>query len=85
MNLCKCGCGMAVIGKRVFVNKEHQLEWMVKGGAKAMNALQPVAAKAKGGKITGNQAVANGRLAAASKLGAEKSRAIAAKFKAARE
>ena len=26
MNLCKCGCGQPVTGRRSFVDKEHQLQ-----------------------------------------------------------
>jgi hypothetical protein len=33
MAICRCGCGDPVKGRRVFVNKEHQLAWMLRGGA----------------------------------------------------
>lgn len=82
MALCRCGCGQPVKGKRVFVNKEHQLAWMLNGGASQMNALQPIEAKARGGEIAGEQAALNGRLAEAGKKGAERSREIAEAFRA---
>jgi hypothetical protein len=81
VKLCKCGCGQPVKGSRVFVNKEHQLEWMLNGGASEMNALQPIGAKQMGGHTTGTQAVESGRLAEASKKGAAKSREIAERFR----
>lgn len=84
MNFCKCGCGQTVKGKRVFVNKEHQLRWMSNGGARELNALQPLEAKERGGQVAGSQAAANGRLVEASKKGAARAREIAERFRAAR-
>jgi hypothetical protein len=74
---CKCGCGTPVTGRRVFLNKEHQLEWMLAGGAREMNALQPVEAKQLGGSLAGAEAAHSGRLAEASRKGAARSREIA--------
>jgi hypothetical protein len=45
---CNCGCGQVVRGKRVFVNKEHQLIWMASGGAKELNAMMPDEATVQG-------------------------------------
>ena len=59
---CKCGCGQVVKGRRVFVNKEHQLAWMVAGGAREMNALLPDEARARGGHVAGTIAFNSGRL-----------------------
>jgi len=70
-----------VTGRRVFVNKEHQLAWMLAGGAKLMNELQPVEAKQLGGRIVGKAAAESGRLAEAAKLGAARSREIAEEFR----
>ncbi len=81
MTLCKCGCGQQVKGKRVFVNKEHQLAWMFAGGAKEMNALQPLDAKQQGGRTTGQEAALSGRLKQAGLKGAAVSRAISERFK----
>ena len=78
---CKCGCGTPVAGRRTFVNKEHQLAWMLAGGASEMNRLQSVEAKQRGGMIVGKQAAESGRLAAAGKLGAARSREIAEEFR----
>lgn len=78
---CRCGCGTAVKGRKVFVNKEHQLKWMRDGGASQMNALQPVEAKATGGHVAGTNAVETGRLLEAGMKGAEKSREIARRFR----
>jgi hypothetical protein len=64
----------------VFVNKEHQLDWMHSGGAAEMNRLQPLEAKELGGHIAGTKAARSGRLAEAGRLGAEKSREIALSF-----
>lgn len=80
MAFCRCGCGQPVKGKRVFVNKEHHLQWMVAGGASQMNALQPLEAKQLGGHVAGTSAVENGRLAEAAKKGAARSREIAERF-----
>ena len=78
---CKCGCGEPVKGKRVFVNKEHQLTWMVAGGASEMNALMPDAARELGGHVAGTMAAESGRLADARKLGAARSKEIAEEFR----
>jgi general stress protein YciG len=77
MRECRCGCGQTVTGRRVFVDKEHQLDWMRAGGARELNALQPVEAKALGGSITGREAHRSGRLAEAAKKGGQRSREIA--------
>ncbi len=82
MQTCKCGCGGAVKGKRVFLNKEHQLAWMAAGGAAEIGALQPLEAKALGGAKAGRMSVENGKLAEASKKGAERAREIANEFRA---
>ncbi len=76
------GCGEAVKRGRTFVNKEHQLEWMVSGGASEMNALQPIEDKAKGGAISGRAAADSRRLKDMAELGAQKSREIADYFRA---
>lgn len=78
---CKCGCGETVKGKRVFVNKEHQLAWMHAGGASEMNALMPDDARVLGGQIAGKHAAETGRLQEAGKLGAQRSREIAEAFR----
>lgn len=81
---CRCGCETVVKGRRVFVNKEHQLDWMLAGGAREMNALQPVEAKQLGGAVAGREAVTSGRLAEAGEKGAVRSREIADEFRARR-
>ncbi len=45
---CKCGCGQAVKSGRKFINLEHQMEWMLAGGASQLNALQSVEGKQAG-------------------------------------
>jgi hypothetical protein len=82
MAVCKCGCGSAVKRGRAFVDKEHQLAWMNAGGAREMNALQPLEAKIKGGSISGQEASASGRLRQASLQGAARSREIAERYRA---
>lgn len=77
MRECKCGCGAAVRGKRVFVDKEHQLRWMNAGGAREMNALLPDDARVLGGHVSGGKAAASGRLQAAADKGGARSREIA--------
>ncbi len=57
---------------------------MVSGGASAMNALQSIEAKAKGGSIAGKQLAASGKLAEASHKGGAKSREIAERFRVTR-
>jgi hypothetical protein len=84
MALCRCGCGTPVKGKRVFVDKEHQLAWMSNGGASELNALQPLDAKVRGGLTAGQQAADTGRLTEASHKGAERAREIAERLRAAR-
>lgn len=75
--LCKCGCGSPISRRKVFVDKVHQLQWMRHGGAKQLNALQPIDAKERGGHISGTRAAESGRLAEAAKLGGAKAREIA--------
>jgi hypothetical protein len=81
MKRCLCGCGETIKSRRVFVDKEHQLAWMVAGGASQLNALQPLEAKSRGGHTTGSAAARSGRLLDASRKGAEKSKAIAQSFR----
>jgi hypothetical protein len=81
MKDCKCGCGQQVSGKRVFVNKEHQLTWMAKGGAKELCSLQPLEAKIRGGAAAGRQTVLSGRQPDMARKAAEKSREIAEQFR----
>jgi len=78
---CKCGCGETVKGRRVFVNKEHQLSWMLSGGAKELNALLPPEARVKGGQVAGQDAALTGRLLDAAHKGAAKSHEIAEQFR----
>ena len=81
ISACKCGCGEAVRGKRVFVNKDHQLRWMVSGGAKELNAMMPDEARAEGGRVAGTMAAQSGRLCVAAAKGGERSREIAEAFR----
>lgn len=81
MGTCKCGCGEPIKGRRVFVNKEHQLRWMSAGGAAELNAMQPLEAKARGGVTSGKRSAETGTLLEASKKGAERAREIAQKFR----
>lgn len=81
---CRCGCQQPVPFGRVFVDKEHQLDWMFSGGAREMNRLQPVEGKRRGGAVAGQQAVISGHLARAGQRGAARSRAIATRFKSRR-
>jgi len=81
---CRCGCGEEPKGKRVFVDKEHQLRWMIAGGAREIGALEPPEARAKGGTVAGADAAASGRLREASTKGAARAREIAAEFRARR-
>lgn len=78
---CKCGCGEPVKGRRVFVDKEHQLRWMLAGGAREMNALQPIEAKQAGGQTAGTYSRDSGRLAEAGLKGAQRSHEIAEEFR----
>jgi hypothetical protein len=66
---CKCGCRAAVKPGRTFVDKEHQLEWMLAGGGRELNALQPFEAKQRGGKVAGDLGVSTGQLAEKAKAG----------------
>jgi len=52
---CRCGCGEEVHGRRVFVNKQHQLRWMVGGGASEPNDRQPLTTRVEpaGGAVVG--------------------------------
>lgn len=81
MDACRCGCGQPVKGRRVFVNKEHQLAWMHAGGAREIGALEPYAARVKGGETAGQRAARSGRLSDAGVKGAERSREIAEQFR----
>jgi hypothetical protein len=67
---CRCGCGQMVSGKRVFVNKEHQLDWMEAGGAAEMGAL--------GGRVT----FESGQLAGRGLKGAQRAREISERWRA---
>jgi len=84
MAVCKCGCGSPVKRGRAFVDKVHQLAWMDAGGARQMNALQPLEAKIKGGSVAGQEANESGRLRQASLRGAARSREIAERYRAQR-
>jgi hypothetical protein len=57
---------------------------MVAGGARKLNALQPVEAKERGGLAAGGRAAENGRLFEAAKKGGARSREIAAQLRAER-
>ena len=67
-------------GRRVFANKEHQLAWMLTGGAREIGLLQPIESKRLGGHIAGRAGAESGALARAALKGAERSRQIAAEF-----
>jgi len=84
MAICRCGCGETVSHGRVFVNKEHQLDWMLNGGARQLNAQQPLEAKQRGGQTAGEGATMSGRLLNAGRKGAARSREIAETFRAKR-
>jgi len=81
MTVCKCGCGETVKRGRTFINKKHQLEWMSKGGARELNALQPIEAKSRGGVTAGQEAFTTGRLQDASVKGGARSHEIAEAFR----
>ena len=66
---------------RVFVDKEHQLSWMLAGGARELNALLPEKARVLGGQIAGREAASSGRLLDAAKKGGARSREIADDFR----
>lgn len=78
---CRCGCGQPVGRRRVFVNKEHQLRWLAEGGARELNALQPIEAKALGGATSGKNAAASGRLDEIRPKAVEAVREITARFR----
>lgn len=82
MVACKCGCGELVRRGRVFLNKEHQLDWMNQGGAREMNMMQPLKAKIRGGEVSGQRAVESGRLMDAAQKGGARSHEIAERFRA---
>jgi hypothetical protein len=65
-----------------FVDKEHQLAWMDRGGATAMNAMQPAESKVRGGSVSGTRAAESGRLAEAGLKGAARAREIAEVYRA---
>ena len=67
----------------MFVNKEHQLRWLVAGGGAELNALLPAEVRTRGGQTAGAVAAKSGRLAEASQKGAAKVRSISAEFRAA--
>jgi hypothetical protein len=77
MALCRCGCEEPTKGRRVFIDKEHQLRWMRDGGARELNQLQPIEAKQAGGTVSGMLARDTGRLAKAAVEGGRVSREIA--------
>lgn len=70
---------------RVFVNKEHQLDWMAAGGAREIGALQPIEAKQEGGRVAGQLALDSGRLAQASRKGGRRAREIAKHWRTTRD
>jgi hypothetical protein len=78
---CRCGCGEPVRGRRTFVNKEHQLRWLAAGGAKELNALQPLEAKSRGGATSGRNAAGSGRLDEMRPKAVEAVREITARFR----
>jgi hypothetical protein len=78
---CKCGCEQLVASRRVFVNKAHQLEWMLAGGAREIGALEPPEARARGGMVAGRMTADSGKLAAAGKLGGQRAREIAVELR----
>jgi len=65
----------------VFVNKVHQLDWMAAGGARKLNALVPIEAKRRGGRIAGPIAFESGTLARAAEKGARRARQIAERWR----
>ncbi len=84
MATCKCGCGESVKTGRVFVNKEHQLEWMNNGGARELNALLPQEVRVRGGQTAGEAAILSGRLLGAAQKGGARSHEIAENVRAKR-
>lgn len=84
--VCRCGCGQAVPrGRKAFVSKEHQLEWMAAGGAVELNAKLPEEARRRGGTAAGHAVAASGQLAKAGRKGAARSAQIAADWRQRRE
>lgn len=66
---------------RVFLDKAHQLDWMQAGGAREIGALQPLEAKAEGGRTAGRQAADSGALAERGQLGAQRARELAEEWR----
>lgn len=62
-------------------NKEHQLEWMLAGGAREIGAMQPIEAKQLGGSVAGRMAQESGRLAQAGQLGARRAQEISLEYR----
>jgi hypothetical protein len=83
--VCRCGCGQPIKRGRVFVNKLHQLDWMASGGAREIGALQPLEAKAEGGRVAGAIALKSGRLREAGIKGGARARKIAEQWRARRK
>ena len=75
---CKCGCDERIPSSKRYVNKEHQLLHMRAGEASRLSQLQAAEAKRLGGRRAGRLAVEKGTLHEASRLGAARSREIAA-------
>lgn len=83
---CRCGCGQAVPkGKRAFVSKEHQLDWMAAGGARELNAQLPDEARRRGGAAAGQIVRESGKLAEAGRKGAARAAEIASDWRQRRE
>lgn len=81
---CRSGCGGPVRKGRSFVNKKHQLNWMLRGGAREMNSLLPDEPRVKGGTVAGQQAAASARLVDAAQKGGAASRKIGERVRAKR-
>jgi hypothetical protein len=60
-----------------YVNKDHQLRHLRAGEAARLNAKQTIEGKKKGGASAGRAAAASGRLALASRKGADRIAEIA--------
>lgn len=84
MTECRCGCGASVKPPRVFVNKEHQIDWMFAGGAREMGALEPLEGRQRGGSIVGRRLAESGQLQEAGRKGAQRSREIGERVRARR-
>lgn len=80
---CRCGCGeMVRPPNTAYVNKEHQLEHLGPGGEGARHmAKMPTEVKRRGGRTSGQNAAASGRLAEAGLKGAARAHEIAEKFR----